>query len=413
MKAIKTEIPRGAMGVSAIDQREIDAVTEVLKNPGTMFRHRGDNKTQCDLFESEAVAYTGAKHALFVSSGTQALVCCLSALEIGPGDEVIVPAYTFIATAAAVVDVGAIPVIAEIDESLGISPDSIRKNITPYTKAIIAVHMQSIPCKMDEIHAIAKEKGLYVIEDCCQALGVKYKGQHVGMRSDAFAWSLNFYKNITSGEGGVFYSNDSAAFQRGVFQSDPGMTMWDTRLNVTDPSVRPFSRGGYRASEITAAIARVQLSKLDDIVNKTRSLKKVLLAGLNKPINYTLQHVDDPEGDAGLSFCMIMHNKELAEKMTEGLNDEGLRIGSVYNGGFPDRHVYSNWTSVIYKIGATPAGYPWKDPAYKGNVEYSPDMCPQTLSILARALRLTLNINMTNVNMEEFANAINIVDARI
>ena len=413
MKSIKTSIPKGAMGVSAFDQREIDAVTEILRNPETMFRHRGENKSQCDMLEAELVKHTGAKHALFVSSGTQALVCCLSSLEIGPGDEVIVPAYTFIATAAAVIDVGAVPVIAEIDESLGISPESIRKNITAYTKAIIAVHMQSIPCKMDEIHAIAKEYGLFVVEDCCQAVGAKYNGLHCGMRSDAWAWSLNYFKNITCGEGGVFFSNDSVRFQRGVFQSDPGMPMWDTGLKHTSQEVRPYSRGGYRASEISAAIARVQLTKLDSIIDKTRGLKKLLLSRLNKPINYMLQHVDDPDGDAGLSFSMIMKSSDLAAKMSEGLKDEGLIIGSVYNGSFPDRHIYCNWTSILEKIGPTKAGYPWKDPAYKGNVSYSPDQCPQTLSILERALRLTLNINMQDSNMEEIADAINQVDVRI
>ena len=412
MKAIKTELPAGGMGVSAFDQREIDAVTALLKDPAALFRHRGEIKGNCDLFETEVAGYTGAKHALFVASGTQALVCALSALEIGPGDEVVVPAYTYIATAA-VMDVGAVPVIAEIDESLGLSPEAFRKSITPYTKAVIPVHMQSVPCKLGEIQKIAKENNIFVIEDCCQALGAKYKGLHCGMRSDAWVWSLNFYKNITCGEGGVFFSNDSASFQRGVFQSDPAMNMWDTGLKNLAEDVNPFSRGGYRGNELNAAVARVQLTKLEGIVSKTRGLKKHLLGRLNKPANYTLQYVDDPEGDVGLSFAIIANTDELAGKLSEGLLAEGLAMGSVYNGAFPDRHVYSNWTSVLNKVGPTKAGYPWRDPAYKGSVEYSRDMCPNTLSLLRRALRLTFNINMSEVNMEEIAEAINKVDGKL
>ena len=141
----------------------------IIKQPEKLFRYRGEEKGNCDLFEEEVAQYTGAKHALMVSSGTQALVCALTSLEIGPGDEVILPAYTFIATPAAVIDVGAIPVIVDIDESLGISPEAIRKNITPYTKAIIAVHMQSVPNKLDEIYMICNcgnNTGNSIIIEC-------------------------------------------------------------------------------------------------------------------------------------------------------------------------------------------------------------------------------------------------------
>lgn len=123
------------------------------------------------LFRRRIKKKTGANHALFVASGTAALACCLSAYEIGPGDEVIVPAYTYIATAAAVVDVGAVPVIAEIDESLGLDPSDVEKKITPYTKAIIVVHMQGVPARLDAIRAVAEKHNLILIEDCCQAGG--------------------------------------------------------------------------------------------------------------------------------------------------------------------------------------------------------------------------------------------------
>ena len=416
-KAIKTPIPGGALGSTAMDEREIESVANLIrKESERMFRYREDagekGMSQCDLLEAALREKTGASYALFVASGTGALSCALSSYEIGPGDEVIVPAYTYIATAAAVIDVGAVPVIAEIDDSLGMDPADFERKITPYTKAVILVHMQGVPARVDAIREIAKKHNILLIEDACQAIGAKYKGKYVGMDSDAWAWSTNFFKVITSGEGGVFFTNNADAFQRGVYQSDSGMAMWKTELPITK-EMKPFARAGLRGNEVSAAVLRVQLEKLDGILDHTRKLKKILLSALNTPKNYKMQHVDDPEGDCGFSITFIAKDQATAKKMSELLSAEGLDIGSVYNAGFPDRHIYAHWDPIINKVSATPAGYPWKDPSYKGNVEYSADMCPNTLDILQRALRITLNLRMTETNVREFADAINKVDAML
>jgi len=414
-KTIKTPIPDAGMGWSAIGDEEIAAATHALKNAQWLFRylsHDSGNPGQCDLLEKAIREKTGAEYALFVASGTGALSCCLSGFEIGPGDEVVVPAYTYIATAAAVVDVGAIPVIAEIDDSLGMCPIDLDKKITQHTKAVILVHMQGVPARLDAIRSVCKERNVLLIEDCCQAIGAKYKGKYCGMESDAFAWSTNFFKVITCGEGGVFLTNNADAFQRGVYQSDSGMTMWKHPLPLTG-EIKPFSRAGIRGNEIAAAVLLAQLNKLDSMLDHTRALKKRLLSSLSTPKNYKMQHVDDPDGDCGFSITFIANDQETANKMADMLSNEGLEIGSLYNAGFPDRHIYSYWDPIINKMSATPAGYPWKDPAYKGNVEYSKDMCPNTLDILARSLRITLNIEMSEANIDEFAAAINKVDAMI
>ncbi len=411
-KAIKTPIPSGGLGWSVIDDEEIQAVTELLRTPELLFRYRGSEPGQSSLFEREITEKLGIKHALFVNSGTSALTCCLAGWDIGPGDEVIIPAYTYIATAAAVINVGAVPVLAEIDESLGLDPEDVERKITPYTKAIIAVHMQGVPARLDALREIARKHNLIIIEDACQAIGSRYKGEYTGVKSHAVAWSLNYYKVITCGEGGVFMTNDDAAFLKGVYQSDPGTPMWDSDLKA-DLDIPPFTRAGYRGNEIAAAIARVQLRKMDRILEHTRGLKKLLLQNLNEPIHYQRQHVDDPEGDCGISFAMIMESKEVAEKFSKALLEEGLSIGSVYNQGFPDRHIYSYWDSVLTKTGATSKGYPWKDPAYKGNVEYSKDMCPRTLDILGRCLRLEIHMRMNEQNILEIAEAINKVDRNL
>ena len=411
MPSIKHPLPGGTLCACTFDDREIEAAVNLLKTPEKLFRHRGGEATNADLFEKEVCALTGANHALMVNSGTSALTCCLAALGIGPGDDVIIPAYTYIATAAAVVDVGAIPILAEIDESLGLDPEDFERKITPYTKAVICVHMQGVPCKIDAIRAVAKRHGLYMIEDCCQAIGAKYKGDYCGVKSDAFAWSLNYFKTITCGEGGVVFCADERHFAKAVCQSDPANLMWKSGLISED--TQPFSRAGYRVSELSAAIARVQLTKLEGIVEITRGLKKRLIADLDSPKNYQLQVVDDPEGDAGISFAIIGKTPEITKQMTAALNDEGLRVGSIYNEGFPDRHIYSYWDSIINKLSWSSAGYPWNDPAYKGKIEYSRDMCPRTLDILSRCMRIGLNTRFTDVNVDEIAAAINAADKAV
>jgi len=411
-RIIKSHIADGGVGWSAIDEKEIEAVTRTLKMPDNLFRYNDETETQCMLLEKELSQKTGIKHSLFVASGTSALTLCLSAYGIGPGDEVIIPGYTFIATASAVTNAGAVPVIAEIDDSLSLDPSDAESKITPCTKALIAVHMQGVPGRIAALRSLADKYNLILIEDACQAVGSTYKGAHSGARSHAAAWSLNFYKIITCGEGGVFFCNDDDAFIRGVNAHDPGSPMWKSGL-TRGSSLAPFTQLGVRGNEVCASIARVQLAKLDGILNKTRSLKKVFLSRLAKPVNYQLQHVDDPEGDCGISAALIVRDKETTRRMAEMLNEAGMDIGSAYNDGFPDRHIYAYWDSILNKQGATPLGYPWTDPSYKGSVEYSKEMCPKTLDLLARSLRLSIHLNLTEQNMIEFAEAINYVDARL
>ena len=413
MKIIDTPLPGGGLGWSAIDNREIEAVADALKTPERLFRYPGEGwRSQCQQFEQEACEKTGAKYALMVASGTCALTLCLSAYGIGPGDEVIVPAYTYISTASAVTNAGAVPVIAEIDDSLGLDPADVERKITKYTKAVIAVHMQGVPGRVDAIRAICKKHDLRLVEDACQAIGSKYRGEYTGARSDAVAWSLNFYKIITCGEGGVFFTDDDDAYIRGIYAHDPGTPMWKTGL-ARDALLAPYTQMGMRGNEVCAAIARVQLSKIDTILGKTRGLKKHLLGCLEKPVNYTLQHVDDPEGDCGISMTMIGRDKRVAEGMVRLMSEQGLDVGSLYNEGFPDRHIYSYWEAILQKRAPTPAGYPWKDPSYRGNVEYSLDMCPQTLDILARSMRFSMNLNLEKEHVEKVAAVINYADRNL
>jgi dTDP-4-amino-4,6-dideoxygalactose transaminase len=260
---------------------------------------------------------------------------------------------------------------------------------------------------------VARRHGIYIIEDCCQAIGSTYFGQYTGVGSDAFAWSLNYYKVITCGEGGVFFTNQDEASVRAYYQSDPAGRMWETGVENAAPHVHVFTKACYRGNELCAAVAKVQVGKLDGILARTRHLKKTLLNHLHEPVHYVRQHVDDPEGDCGISFALIVKDREQCEPFARALDEEGLNIGSAYSKSFPDRHIYCYWDSIIDKVGGSSLNYPWNDPRYQGHASYDRDMCPNSLDILARSLRIPIHLAMTEQNMIEIADAINKADQSI
>ena len=409
---VGSPLPSGGSGPSGpmiLGEEEIAAVTDLLQSK-PLFRYRPDGEAA--NFEREAADFLGVKYAHMVNSGTSALVCALTAVGAGPGDEVIVPGYTYIATAAAVIAVGAVPVIAEIDESFGLDPADVERKITPYTKALVPVHMRGVAARLDDLMAVARKHGLKVVEDSSQCVGGDYKGRRAGTYGDVGTWSLQYSKTITAGEGGLVFTNDLDLYERACFAGDPGLPMW-TKDEDVEWHNEAFPRQTYRISEVSAAIARVQLGKIEAVLSHQRSLKRAFLEDLDEPRAYGFQHVDDPAGDTGVSAAIIVHDTELARGYSHALQAEGVEAATIYNEGFPDRHIYSNWDSILAKHSPHPTGYPWKDPSYKGNVEYSKDMCPQTLSILGRSMRFDFNMNMTEEHARLMAAALNKVDAAL
>ncbi len=215
----------GGPGSYVLGAEERKEVLDVLDG-GNLFRYGtpGVDGFQAKVvtFENEMAERLGHKHVVATSSGTGSLMCCLAALGIGMGDEVIVPGYTFIASIATIAMTNAIPVLAEIDESLTIDPTKIEALITPKTKAIMPVHMLGNPCDMDPIMEIAKKHNLYVIEDCCQAVGAAYHGKRVGTIGDMGAYSLNVFKTITTGDGGFVGTSSDELYERAFGFHDQG-----------------------------------------------------------------------------------------------------------------------------------------------------------------------------------------------
>ena len=194
-----------------VGDEEIEAITRVIRS-GEMFRyHEGG---ECERFEQRYAEFLGVEHVALTASGTNALTAAVISLGLGPGDEVLVPAHTYMATALAVLAAGAIPVVVDVDESITIDPAAVDDAVGPHTKAVIPVHMWGAVCDMNAIMEIAARRDLRVIEDGCQAVGGSYEGRKVGTIGDIGAFSFNYFKNMTAGEGGAVASDHAELMQR-------------------------------------------------------------------------------------------------------------------------------------------------------------------------------------------------------
>lgn len=377
-----------------IGQEEIDAVARVINSRG-LFKTLGKGR-EVFHFEDELCEKVGSTHALLLTSGKAALISAMVGMGIGPGDEVIVPGYTFLATAIAVTAVGAIPVIAEVDETLCLDPEDVEKKISEHTKAIIPVHMVGMPCNLDALCAIAKKHGIFILEDACQALGATYHGKAVGTIGDAGAYSFNYYKILTAGEGGALVTNNKQIYQRAYIHHDSSaIAFFGGQMDAIDEEL--FCGTEFRANEITGAILREQLKRLDGMVSDLHRVKAMLTEELTGKVDFVPSN--DPEGSAGMILPVRLDSEEKALAVAEAVN------GSVpfYTG----KHVYPNWTAIMNKRGAFhPAMDPFKMEANRGIVpDYRPDMCPKTLEILKHAAYIPLNPDMTEEDVFAIAKA--------
>ncbi|MBI4978625.1 MAG: DegT/DnrJ/EryC1/StrS family aminotransferase [Spirochaetes bacterium] len=366
-----------------IDEKEVDAVANIIKS-GKIFRYNPGSCTE--FLEKEWAEKIGTKYSLATSSGTASLICALAALGIGPGDEVIVPGYTFIATAAAVLAVGAIPILADVDETLTLDAADVERKISPFTKAVIPVHMQGFPCNMDAIIAVAKKHSLSVVEDACQADGGSYKGKRLGSIGDAGANSFNFFKIIGAGEGGALVTNNKAVYERAVIQHDCGNTFFTGR----DMSVNLFMGWNFRMSDILAAVMRVQVTRLDGILSSLRKEKAFLRESLAAASSFRVSPSHDEAGDCGTTLALLFPSGTAAASFIDTVKADG--VGGAHSPINTGKHVYSNWQAILEKQGAH---HPDRNP-YKfaqREITYTKDMLPNTLDILARTVYVPMHID--------------------
>ncbi len=391
-------------GGMLIGAEEEQAVLEVLRSK-RLFRYYGPQPgpSKADELEKRFAEKMGAQHALAVTSGTAALVVGLQGIGVGPGDEVIVPAFTWISSPAAVCAVGGVPVVAEVDESLTLDPADVEAKITPYTKAIMPVHMRGTPSRMDALLEVARRHGLKVIEDTAQADGASFHGRRLGSLGDVGTFSLQFNKILTAGEGGMVITNDETIQRRMLLFHDVA-----AGLRQGMPRDEIVWGINFRMPELLAAVMLVQLTRLDGMLTAMRQRKQMLLAGIRDVAasrGVTFQDVPDPAGDASVATIFFVESAERSRKVAEALRAENIGVWELYRPEHTDYHVYAHWIPIMQQRTWTAEGGPWR--WAKRPIRYSTDMCPRSLDLLGRAVHVDINPLQTNQDIEETIEGIN------
>ncbi len=301
-------------GKELFGEEERKEINDVLAT-GILFRYGHDalrnNHWKAKDFEAEVRKITGAKFAHAMSSGSTAIATALAASGIGAGDEVIVPPFTFIATIEAVLFIGALPVFTEIDETLCLSAEGIKKAITKKTKGVCLVHMCGAMAEMDSIMKLINEHKLILVEDAGQSFSSSYKGTYTGLFGKAGSYSFDFFKIATAGEGGVLVTNDETIYKKADVYSDHGHNHEGNNRGMEN---HPYLGFNYRISELHAAIGLVQTRRVPSIKEKNRYNKQFLINELSKTAGISFSKLADPAGDSATHLNLFLPDTEAAKR---------------------------------------------------------------------------------------------------
>jgi len=371
-------------GFEWIGAEEEKEVLEVLRSRW-LFRY-GDEKDpqfkrKVKSLEEMVEKDFGTRHALAVTSGTAALITALSALGIGPGDEVIVPGYTFIASISSVIIARAVPVLAEVDESLTLDPEDIEEKITPRTRAIMAVHMLGNPCDLSRIEAIARRHKLILIEDAAQAFGGSWKGKKLGTIGRIGIYSFNIFKTINAGDGGMVVTDDDELYFRAFGYHDQGHFPSRSGVEVGNRSIIGQN---YRMNEITGAVLIAQFRRLSNIIERLSYIKARMKKQLQGAPGVSFRRINDPEGECNTLLTVFLPGRDVAEKVA-------ARLGTVTmtKSGW---HVYNNMEQILGKKMITEHGCPYNCSCYPAATDYRKGMLPRTDRLLERAINISVGV---------------------
>ncbi len=383
-------------GFELIGEEEKQAVAEIFDKGGVLYRYGLDAKRQnifrVNDFENEIAKKVGAKYALCVCNGTAALKLALLAVGIKPGDEVITQSFTFIATVEAILELGAIPVITEVDKSLNMDPQDLEKKITKKTKAIVPVHMGGVAAKMDEIQTIAKKYHLPIVEDSAQALGATYKEKYLGTLGIAGIYSLDIGKVITTGEGGIVVTNDQKNYLKAREYSDHGHEQNPKFPRGED--TRTMWGFNYKATELHGAVGLAQLKKLDFILQKQRENKKTIKEGIKNVSGIEFREIPNPDGDAGDTLIFYMSSREKASLFAKKLKEKGLGTKNLPDA--IDWHYAGTWTHIF-------SAYP------QFNGKNPEKILSQSTDYLRRAIALPIMVLMSDERMKQTIDAVQMI----
>lgn len=305
-------------------------VNEVLES-GVLMRYGfdGARKGRWKAKELEqAINNTfGSKHAQLVCNGTAALTTAFAALGVGYGDEVIMPSFTFVASFEAVISVGAIPVLVDVDESLTLNPQAVREAITDKTKCVMPVHMCGSMADMDALQAICREHKLLLLEDACQSIGASYKGKFLGTIGDAGTFSFDYVKTMTCAEGGVVLTNNGDVYAKCDAYSDHGH---DHKGVDRGADLHPYIGYNYRISELHAAVGLAQIKKLDKFLSIQKKNHAALKNILNQIPGISFRKIPDPAGDSCTFLSWFLPTEEDARNVVASLKSNNILAGNFY-----------------------------------------------------------------------------------
>ncbi len=381
-------------GAELIGKEEIKEVMDVLET-GILMRYNFDKERKGVFkvreFEAAFAKYCGINYALGVTSGSAALKVALTAMDICPGDEVLVPAFTFLATYEAVMEVGAIPVMVDIDETLNLDPREIEKKKTQYTKAVIPVHMCGSAANIDKIVEVARKNNLLVLEDNAQGCGGSFQGKKLGSFGDMGIFSFDYVKTLTTGEGGMVITNNLDLYHRAEWYHDHGH---DHNPNVGRAQEgRTILGFNYRMNELQGALGLAQLRKLDYIIGEQRKNKQVIKDALAQQVKGVgFRHLPDPAGDSATVLAFNLPDEDTAQRFQNLLSAEGVDTVCFKRNSW---HYVPNWEHFLARSTANSQKFPFTNPAYKGKVEYSRESIPRAEDILGRTLVMGIQVKMS------------------
>jgi dTDP-4-amino-4,6-dideoxygalactose transaminase len=377
-------------GVELIGEEEIAEVMQVLRNRALSRYGSADDPAfgaKVRTVEQHIAGLAGVRFGLGLHGGGSAgLWVSLVGLGIGPGDEVIVPGFTFVASISAIVFARATPVLAEVDDSFNLDPADVEARITPRTRAILVVHMLGAPARLDELKAIADRHGIALVEDCAQAFGATYQGQGVGGIGTLGVYSFNEYKTITCGDGGMIVTDDEALYERLFAIHDQGHA--PNRLG-SKYAERPFLGMNFRMTELSGAVLLAQVRKLDLIRDHLRANKAIVKSAIADLPGLGFRTIVDPEGDLATHLVVTFPSPEIARQVADELGSITLDASGW--------HVYSNMEHLLERRTAAGKGCPFDCKCYGSDATYRPGMLPVTDALLARSMSIGIGVFDTNL----------------
>ena len=388
-------LPLEFPGVYRMDEEEIEAAARVLR-ARSPFRYYGvDLQREVEAFEEEFASFTGAPYALAVGSGSGALAVAMSALGVGPGQEVVIPAYLWVSVAAAVVNQGAIPVLADIDDTFCLDPREVEKQITPRTTGIVLVHMSGAPGDAPAIREVARKHNLFLLEDSAQCIGGSVGGQKTGTFGDIGIFSFQMNKNMTAGEGGCVVTHEQRLYRRAFASHDLGYARdGQGRLVFDDPDMSLWGKG-CRLDELRGAVLRVQLRKLPAAIAAMRSSKYRIRRAIEAFPAVGLRRIPDPAGDTGSFLITTYPDAATARRVNTLLRAEGIVTSAdgVSNIVMTEwgLHLYYNNASLVRKASVDGRGFPWNLAENAGmERDYGKGACPNADRLFERSILLPI-----------------------